>query len=200
MASHKRSVGGQVKSGLVTACELVGGFIVFVLTMFGLALLIASKAPRPVDYFLGSLALVIATGIIFATAERWAAYIPGFLFLGGFTRSAWATVFPSHGVGRAQAALLAVYSIAVIAMLWRFIPPRRQPATTLDRAALTAFALSFATALVLSHPSTVPVAPLLISLGSLLVGWAGYRWRRVSRGAAQQPAAPAVGQHVRGLK
>jgi hypothetical protein len=199
MTSHKRSVGEQVTSGLIIGGELVCGFLVFVLAASGLAGLIGPpSSDRSAGYFLPSVALIIATVIMFVTAERWGGFVLGFIFLQGLLKGIGWAILGSNRLIREQAALVALYSIAVITMSCRFIPPRRLPATALDRAALTVLALSASAFLVLAQSSTFAIPILLIGPGALLLAWAAYRWRRSSRGAAQQPAAAAGGRRVLG--
>src|SRR5262245_55174227 len=116
--AHTRSIGEQVRSGFIIAGELVAGFLVFVVATVSLRWLIAPPiAARPVDYLVPLLALTVAAGIMFATAERWGAFILGFLFFRGALKGIGRTVLPSHQIGRTQAALIAIYCITVITML-----------------------------------------------------------------------------------
>jgi hypothetical protein len=181
MTSHKRSVREQVKSGFLIAGELVGGFLVFILAEVGLGRLILAA---PTSHFTGPVTawieLGLATIIIFGTAERWGGFIPGFFFLRGATLGIFYAIFPSaaspsHQIPRSEAALLAVYSVVIIAVLWRFIPPRRVRATLLDRAALTIFALSVA--MMMALPSSTGLRVVLIGSAPLLVVWAAYEWK-----------------------
>jgi hypothetical protein len=193
MSSHKRSVGEQVKSGFLIAGELVGGFLVFILAAVGLIQLISAA---PSFHFRGPLTawieLALATVIIFATAERWGGFIPGFFFLRSASLGIFYAVFPSlapdrsREVTRWEAGLLGVYSIMIIAVLWRFIPPRRVQATVLDRAALTIFALSVA--MMMALPSSTALRAPLIGSAPLLVAWATYRWR-LKRHRTRNPRA-----------
>jgi hypothetical protein len=79
--THKRSVGEQIKSGLLIASELVGGFLVFILAAVGLERLISAA---PTSHFAGPLTAWIEFGlaavIMFATAERWGGVHTRFLF------------------------------------------------------------------------------------------------------------------------
>src|SRR5262245_8257939 len=137
MASHERSVGKRVRSVIITLGEIVAGFLVLVLAMIGLSLLM--EPSRPVHYLVGSVALIISTGIMFATAERWGGFILGFIFAPALFKGVGYTISPPNGLSRAQAVLLLAYCITALTTLWRFIPPRRRRATPLDRATLTAF-------------------------------------------------------------
>lgn len=198
MSSRQRSVGEQVKSGFLIAGELVGGFLVFILACVGFARLF-SEAPS--SHFMGPVTawieLLVATTIMFVTAERWGGFVPGFFFLRGAGGGIFFTIFPSaaanhyHGITRPEAAVLAIYSIVIIAVLWRFIPPRRVRATLVDRTALTIFALSVAIMGALPS-STALRAPLLGSV-PLLIAWVIYRWkrRRHRGGHAHAEIAPA---------
>jgi hypothetical protein len=192
--SRKRSVGQQVKNGFLIAGELVGGFLVFILAGIGFARLFSEA---PTHHFMGPLIawaeLAVATTIMFATAERWGGFIPGFFFLRGASGGIFYTIFPPsaaparpHGITRPEAALLAIYSILIIAVLWRFIPPRRVRATLVDRTALTIFALSVAIMGALP-PSTALRAPLAGSV-PLLIAWVIYRWN-LGRHRAKHPHA-----------
>jgi len=179
--THKRSVKEQGKSGLVIAGELVAGFLVFTLAAVGLKLLISGA---PASHFAGPvvalIAVILATAIMFATAERWGGFIPGFFFLRGAVLGVFYTMFPSaaspsNRVPRSEAALIAAYSIAIIGILWRFIPPRRARATSLDRSCLTLFALSVAMMPALPTPTAYRV--VLFGSAPLLIAWAAYEWQ-----------------------
>ena len=180
MAPLKPSRGNRAKSALVIAGELVGGFVVFVLAMFGVGLLAMSKPLRTVDLVVGTLVLVVALGLMFATAERWAGFIPGFIVLPGLLRGIAFTISPPRDLDRVEAALLVVYCVIVMAMLWRFIPPRRLPVTMLDRVALTTFATSVAAYVVLVNRSHSLSIPLIGSI-PLLVASVAYLRQRKSR-------------------
>jgi hypothetical protein len=179
--THKRTVGEQVRSGFLIAGELVGGFLVFVLAALGLQRLISAA---PTSHFVGPVTAWIEIGlavvIMFATAERWGGFIPGFFFLRGAFLGAFYTIFPSaasssNRIPRSEAALLAAYSIAIIAVLWRFIPPRRARATILDRSSLTIFALSVAMMTALPTPTAYRV--VLVGSAPLLFAWVAHEWK-----------------------
>jgi hypothetical protein len=182
MAPRKRSAGEQVKSAAIIAGEFVGGFLVFLLAMTGVIRLI-SNAPTshygaPVTAWIE---IAIAAIIMFATAERWAGFIPGFFLLRGIFGGITYTIFPTaadrhpHGMTRPEAAGLLIYSVVVTALLWRFIPPRRIRTTLVDRTALTIFALSIAILLqLLSSPAALPAA--VLGCVSLIVAWTFYFW------------------------
>jgi hypothetical protein len=179
--THKRSVKEQGKSGLVIAGELVAGFLVFTLAAVGVKLLISGV---PASHFAGPvvalIAVILATAIMFAAAERWGGFIPGFFFLRGAVLGVFYTMFPlaaspSNRVPRSEAALIAAYSIAIIGILWRFIPPRRARATSLDRSCLTLFALSVAMMPALPTPTAYRV--VLFGSAPLLIAWAAYEWQ-----------------------
>jgi len=82
------------------------------------------------------------------TAERWAGFIPGFFLVRGFFGGFFTVFFPvaaspgKTGFSRIQAIELLVYCACTIALLWRFIPPRRMKPTAVDRSALTIYAFS----------------------------------------------------------
>jgi|GEM_PF-2252228 hypothetical protein len=179
--THKRTVGEQVKSGFLIAGELVGGFLVFLLAAVGLDRLISgastSHLAGPVTAWIE---VAIAAIVMFATAERWGGFIPGFFFLRGAFLGAFYAIFPSaaspsHQIPRSEAALLAAYSILIIAVLWRFIPPRRTRATVLDRSALTIFALSVAMMTALPTPTAYRV--VLVGSAPLLIAWVTHEWK-----------------------
>jgi hypothetical protein len=196
--SDSRSVGEQVKSGLVIAGEFVVGFLTFLMASVGIVGLY-QQAP---SHFLGPLTawfeLCVATVIIFATAERWGGYIPGFFLIRGFIGGIIHTIYPSppgvhsEGLTRLEGAGLAIYSIALLAVLWRFIPPRRVRATVVDRTALTIFALSVASMLALP-PGTFLRAPLVGSI-PLLIAWTVYRWKLSRHG--RKPSHHQVSPNV----
>ncbi len=198
MASDSRSIGEQVKSGFVIAGELVGGFLTFLMAAVGIVRLY-SQAPS--HHFLGLLTawieLCVATVIIFATAERWGGYIPGFFLLRGAMGGIVYTIFPfspnAHfqGMTHLKAAGLAIYSITVIAILWRFVPPRRVRATVLDRTTLTIYALSVASMGAL--PSATALRAPLIGSIPLLVAWAAYRWKHHRRRPSHHQGDPTPG-------
>lgn len=178
--THERSVTEQVESGFLIAGEIIGGFLVFILAAIGLQRLISAA---PTSHFAGPLTAWIELGlaavIIFATAERWGGFIPGFFFFGGALRglsyTAFPSAIPSNRIPRLEAGLIAAYSIAMIAVLWRFIPPRRARATSIDRSALTIFALSVATMPAL--PTSTGLRAVLVGSVPLLIAWAAYEWR-----------------------
>ncbi|HEY2457432.1 MAG TPA: hypothetical protein VGI13_09035 [Candidatus Acidoferrum sp.] len=161
MPRQDNSVKQQVKNGLLIAAEIVGGMLVFVLAAAGMLWLFppgqAHQFPGPLKAWL---ALSVAGGIIYWTAERWAGVIPGlFLIRGLFRGLSFATFASASDVtSRLQAAEVAMYSLCVIGFLWRFIPPRHTSPTTLDRFALTIYAFSVAAMFVLpqdkSHAGT----------------------------------------------
>jgi hypothetical protein len=182
MTSDSRSVGEQVKSGFLIAGELVGGFLTFIMATVGIVRLYSQAPSR---HFFGPLTawieLSVAIVIIFATAERWGGFIPGFFLLRGVIGGAIYTIYPfapnahSQGVTRLEGLALAIYSVAVVALLWRFIPPRRFQATVLDRTVLTIYALSVASMWALPRPTAMR-APLVGSI-PLLIAWVAYRGR-----------------------
>ena len=190
VSRDKRSVGAQIKSGFVIAGELVGGFVVFILAAKGLQGLVVAA---PISHFAGPpiawLELAIAAIVMFATAERWGGFIPGFFFLSGAIKATSASVFPVIGVTRSEAALVAIYSIAIIALLWRFLPPRRWRATLVDRAALTTFALSVAATLV-APSTTAALRVVLVGSIPLLVAWTAYRWKIRKHGTKNRRRHP----------
>lgn len=107
-------------------------------------------------------------------------FIPGFFFLRGAFLGVFYAIFPSaaspsNRIPRSEAALLATYSIVIIAVLWRFIPPRRERATVLDRSALTIFALSVAMMTALPTSTGLRVVP--VGSAPLLVAWAAHEWK-----------------------
>lgn len=179
--THKRSVREQGKSGLVIAGELVAGFLVFILAAVGLTLLISGA---PTSHFAGPviawIEVILAAVIMFATAERWGGFMPGFFFLRGAFLGVFYTIFPSaaapsNRIPRSEAALIAAYSIVIIGVLWRFIPPRRARATILDRSCLTIFALSVAMMTALPTPTAYRV--VLVGSAPLLIAWTAYEWK-----------------------
>lgn len=179
--THKRSVKEQGEDGLVIAGELVAGFLVFILAAVGLTFLISGT---PASHFTGPVIawveVILAAFIMFATAERWGGFIPGFFFLRGAFLGVFYTMFPSavspsNRIPRSEAALIAAYSVAIIGVLWRFIPPRRARATILDRSCLTLFALSVAMMSALPTPTAYRV--VLFGSAPLLIAWAAYEWR-----------------------
>ena len=175
MASRKRSVEEQIGSGFLIAGELLGGAAVFLLAVVGIHGIVNAPPVSPsIGPLIAWLELLIATTVMFVTAERWGGFIPGFFFIQGALRATAASIVPVDGATRLEAALIAIYSITIIAVLWRFLPPRRWRATLLDRAALTTFALSVAA--VFAAPST-SVALRLVLVGSapLFVAWTVYR-------------------------
>src|SRR5208283_1806290 len=181
-----RTIKEQVRSGLLIAFEIVGGFLVFLLASVALAWFFPAGQhvhfPGPLKAWIS---LLVALAIIFSTAERWAGFIPGFFLVRGIFGGLVYTAFPatsaanSHGLSRIQAGELLIYCLLVMGLLWRFIPPRRSRATTLDRCALTFFALSVAGMSVLST-DRILLAPLSGSI-PLLVAWLVYRYRRSFR-------------------
>lgn len=123
MKSHNKSAKEQVKGGFVMAGELVGGFLVFLLAAIALKRLTMAG---PTYHYLGPLTplleLCFATAVMFCTAERWAGFIPGFLFFWGAVRAIDYATFSSSpriasGVTRVGAALFAAYCIIMIALL-----------------------------------------------------------------------------------
>ena len=198
--AHKRSVKEQVKSGFLIAGELVGGFLVFLLAAVGLQRLISAA---PASHFASPLTAWIEIGlaavIMFATAERWGGFIPGFFFLRGTFLGIFYTIFPSvaspsHRIPRSEAALIAAYSIAIIAVLWRFIPPHRARATILDRSSLTIFALSVA--MMTALPTSTGSRVVLIGSVPLLIAWAAHEWKirrhRIRHRHAHLPASGSL--------
>jgi len=187
MASDSRSVGAQVKSGVLIAGEFLTGFFTFGIAAMGIVRLYSSA---PTRHFLGPstawIELCVATVIIFITAERWGGVIPGFFLIQGTMGGMFYAIFPSaprvhtQGMTRLGAAGLAIYCVVDIALLWRFVPPRRVRATLLDRTALTIYALSVASMSALS-PTTALRAPLVGSV-PLLIAWAAYRWKHTHHG------------------
>jgi len=186
MPRDHRSVKEQVKSGLLIAGELVGGFLVFILAAKGLIWLFppdhSAHFPGPAKAWI---ALSIAAVAIFSTAERWAGIIPGFFLIRGLMGGLFATAFPiaasahSQGISRLEAAELAIYCLCVIVLLWRFLPPHRAPATVLDRVALTVYAFSVAAVWALPR-ETAFRAPLLGAI-PLLIAWLIFRRQRPRR-------------------
>jgi len=178
MSSHKRSVGEQVKSGFVIDGELLGGLIICGVTAKSLGILIADA---PTRHFRGPLiawlAIIVATTIIFGTAERWGGFVPGFLFFyaaaKGFAYSLIPPIAPHDPAPLTRSAYLGIgfYSVLAIVFLWRFIPPRKTRATILDRIALTVFALTVLIAIVLQEPTSLMLDVSLIGLLALLGSW-----------------------------
>ncbi len=182
MHSGKRSATDQVKSGFFIACRLVFGFLVFVLATAGIALL---SSPPPAHHFVGHFgafaAVCLAATIMFFTAHRWGGFIAGFFFLPGAYRAFGAFLagydysFPPRPLPRLESGIFMLYSIAVIAMVWRFIGRRRKrvSCTMLDRTALTAFALSIMIFVVHTESYAWPIGGLVV----LFIPWAIFRWQ-----------------------
>lgn len=183
MSSKKRSVGEQIRSGFVIAGELVGGFVVCVIALSSLETVFAKATTPPSKASpLVWPALAAATTVIFVTAERWGGFVPGFLFLfAAFKGFAYSVIPPvaNHdrtALTRSEYLGMGCYSVLVIVLLWRFIPPRKTQATILDRVALTVFALSVLTAMVLQEPTSLILA--VAGLVALIVPWTIYFWFR----------------------
>jgi len=124
--------------------------------------------------------LGLSTTIIFATAERWAGYIPGFLFLYSAVKGfSYALIPPGdshafHLWGRMEWLGFGAYFTLAIVLLWRFVPPRKVCATLLDRIALTIFALSFL--IVGAQPISAVFRFSIIGLAAILIAWIAYRF------------------------
>jgi len=182
MGSHKRSASEQVKSGFFKVGELVGGFLVFVMASRGFISLFSKEPPQNFrGLFIASSELCAAAIIMFLTAERWGGYIPGFLLLPAAMKGiSYSIITPLSSTAREaftawQYGAMGLYGGVAIALLWRFVPPRRLNPTLLDRTALTIFALSLALSLAL--PPAFLSWPPLFGLSALFVSWAIYRWR-----------------------
>jgi len=151
MARENRSTKEQALSGMLLVAELVGGFLTILLTIIAFGWFFPpgepSQFPGPLKAWI---AVAVAAPVIFFTAERWAGLIPGFFLLRGIFGGAFYAAFPrppglhSQGTPRMQAVELVIYSVVVLILLWRFVPPRRYRATVFDRTALTIYALSVA--------------------------------------------------------
>jgi len=198
VSSRKPPVREQVKRGFLHAGEIVGGMLLCALAMTGF---IGLFSEAPARHFRGPLTawveLGLATIIIFATAERWAGYVPGFLFLTNVLRGfSFALIppgisHPFHSWSRLEWLAFGTYFALAIGLLWRFVPPRKMHATLLDRVALTIFALSF---LILGAiPISVAFKFPVIGLAALLIAWMAYRFdlsehRRLATHASRELA------------
>jgi hypothetical protein len=181
VSSQKPPVREQIKRGFLYAGEIVGGMLLCALAMQGF---IGLFSEAPSRHFRGPLTawveLGVATIIIFATAERWAGYVPGFLFLYNVLKGfSYALIPPGnshafHSWGRLEWLGFGAYFTLAIVLLWRFVPPRKVRATLLDRMALTIFALSFL--IVGTLPISVAFRFPLIGLTALLIAWMAYRF------------------------
>jgi hypothetical protein len=180
----KSSTSEQIKSGFFKFCRFVLGFIVFCLLLGGLSILFYPAAPSHHWLFRllgGSLSVVVALTIMFITADRWGGFAAGFFFLPGAARAlgsfftGYDYSYPPRPLSRLESGLFALYSIAVIALVWRFIGRRKIAITIVDRLALTTFATCCAVFLV--RPQSY-VAPAL-GLVALLIAWVLHRWHYV---------------------
>lgn len=178
MSSRKRSVGQQVKSGFFIAGGLIGGFLTFMTAVIGIGgfVLPPSPIPRPlVGPVIGSVEIVLAATIMFATAGRWPKHAVGVIFGWGALRALIYIVFPTDKAPRGEAVGVAVYCILVSTLLYRFIRPHKSDPTISDRIALTALGLSCASVIPVSISFSSPgvVASVLgIGLLPLVVVWA----------------------------
>jgi hypothetical protein len=185
MSLDQRSVKDQVKSGLLLAGRVVAAILIFALAALGFGWMHSYEHPF---HFPGPLrawlALVTAATIIFWTAERWLV-IPGLVIVRGFFGGVFYVLFPvtsginTRGLSRIGAAALVVYSVVLVPLVWRFVPPTKYRATIFDRIAITCYTLAIA-AMVLFSKDAVLEAPLFGTI-PLLLAWLIYLWNRSKR-------------------
>jgi hypothetical protein len=176
MPARRASERGGSWFRIETFVWILVGILVFVVAILG-SLLVMVPDPgmgaRAIP--VGLVALGFATTVMFKTAERWAGFVPGFIFLPAILGSLGR--LPLHLAG-----FMAAYCLLLILLLWRFIPPRRRVVSLLDRTALTLFALSAAAFAALEgarQETAIPAIDIpLIGACPLVVAWAVSRWGR----------------------
>jgi hypothetical protein len=188
VAEDDRPVGAQIKSGLRKGLGIVGGMLVSGMALLGfIGLRSSDSAPDMVGpYLMGPyrpwIAICFAAVIMFVTADYWAGYAPGFIFLPGMlTAIRRLTSQPSvaHGLqfSRLEYGVLLLYYAVVIALLWPYLPSVKRNmwkwrrVSVVDRTGLTAFALVFffAWAVQAVNQGKFDTRPFLASLAPLTV-------------------------------
>ena len=185
MSLDQRPVKVQVKSGLLLAGRVVAAILVLALAAVGFLWM---HSPEHPFHFPGPLrawiALLTAAIIIFWTAERWLV-IPGLVIVRGFFGGLFYVLFPvtsginTRGLSRLGAVELVVYSVCLVPLIRRFVPPTMYRATIFDRIAITGYTLSI-TAMVLFSKDAALEAPLLGTI-PLLLAWLIHLWNRSNR-------------------
>jgi hypothetical protein len=195
MGSDKRSVRDRVKSGFFFVCLLIVGFLIFGLAVMSLsALYSTSPSQHFLRFFAALLGVCLAAAVMFVTAHRWGGFIAGFFFVPGALRAFGAFVsgydysYPRQEMSRLESGLFVLYCVALIVFVWRFVGPRRRhiALSFIDRAALTAFALGFATQVI--QPKSY--AGLIGGIIALLIAWVIFRWQHRKKGR-HHTAVPA---------
>jgi len=171
---------------------VVAAILIFALAAVGFGWM---HSPEHPFHFPGPLrawiALVTAAIIIFLTAKRWL-MIPGLVIVRGFFGGLFYVFFPvtspihTRGLGRLAAAELVVYSICLVPLIWRFVPPTMYRTTVFDRVAITCYILSIA-AMVLFSKDAVLEAPLFGTI-PLLLAWLIHLWNRSKRAQHRRSA------------
>ncbi len=191
MSSQKRSVGEQVKSGFLIAGGMIGGFLTFMMAVIGIGsyILPLPSPPRPlVGPLIGSVEIVLASTIMFATAGRWPRYAVGLIFGWGALRALGYAIFPVDTRLRGVAIAFAAYCILASTLLYRFNAPNKPAPTILDRIALTALGLSCASVLSLNSPGAAALV-LVVGLLPLVMAWAVHYTQKPAHGRTHRRAA-----------
>ena len=170
----KRTISQQVSNGFRIAGGLVGGFLVMLATLAGLARFSVGRTAGGFSVFTSWTSLVVAAIVVLLTAHRWAPFVTGFFFGPATLKMLGILVFnsdsyySSHSITRLAVIELLAYSVAVIWLTWRFVGERPAPTTVLDRLALTFFV--FTTAGQMITPIVSPWFLISGGLRSLLLG------------------------------
>ena len=191
MPRHSQSLGERVIRHLLLIAEIFAGAIVFSLTMGSIVILLHHEPSRFKGPIIPMILLCVGTAIIFATAERWGGFVPGFLFLGGASKAFFYAAIsqpfnlksdfqaldaPATQPARLMWLALGFYCVLAILLLWRFLPPHKRRATMADRAALTGFALAFMIGVISPWPESLRI--LLLGLLLLVIAWLLYFLKR----------------------
>jgi heme A synthase len=184
----KRHVSAQIQSGINIAAWIIGGFLVVGLAMGGLVQLHESRTAR------GLCELSAATIILLLTVHRWAAVMPGVFFVRGIAKGSILLIvgasssYSQPPISRLELAELVLYSLAVVALTWRFLAMRPAMTTLWDRLALTFFVVAMLNQLTV-HYSFPPVW-MALGLLALAIAWIAHRWDRSNKLGKHHPGTP----------
>ena len=180
-ARDHRPIHRQVVNGFRIVAGLIGGFLVLLPAMLAVAVLPGGPpVHRRFGMTAGWLFLLLTSGIMISTANRWAPFITGFFFGPALFKAVFPVLlgpdptsrFAQNRIPRLEAAEALAYIAVVIILTWRFVKSHPAPTTLIDRFALTLFVIATLRQAVI--PYHFPPVPLLTGVAALFVAWCVY--------------------------
>ncbi len=180
----KRSKTEQLVNGVRIAGGLIAGLVVIASVTGCLGALSEDQPRRSTGtVFEFVIALAVAAIVMFLTANRWAPFVTGFFFGPALLKIAAVlalqsnSYYSSHSMSRTGMAEFLAYSVAVVALTFRFVGERPAQTTIVDRFALTFFALTCLKQLTIEY--SFPAWPLLCGSLALFAAWCAHHVRHV---------------------